>query len=46
MDMKYVTPFLLIAAVYCFQALGIFAVLASQSTPVPSLEMPGAFTRV
>jgi hypothetical protein len=46
MDMKYVTPFVLIFAAFCFQALGIAPVLAAPNASVPVLEIPAAFTRI
>ncbi len=44
--MKYVTPFVLIAAAFCLQALGITPASAAPNTLGPTLEMPTAFTPV
>ena len=46
MDMKYVTPFLLIAAAYCWQALIPAPVMPALTQMAPSIEMSAAFTRI
>lgn len=46
MDMKYVTPFLLIAAAYCWQALIPAPVVPAPTAIGPSTEMSAAFTRI
>lgn len=46
MDLKYVTPFALIAVAFCLQSLGVASLLAAPPLPGPVLEIPAAFTRV
>jgi hypothetical protein len=46
MDSKYVTPFVLIALAFCFQAFGFTSVWATPGAYAPELEIPAAFTRV
>jgi DUF1365 family protein len=46
MDMKYVTPFLLIAAAYCWQILDPAPALTQAAAGSPSYEFAVRFTGI